>query len=460
MKPRISLPVAFLDQMEKILGAQQLPLFQQTLDAPSSTSIRLNTLKNFQWEENFGKVKWNNNGVYLSERPSFTLDPAFHAGAYYVQEASSMLIGTALEQLIDLSQPVNVLDLCAAPGGKSTLLASLLSPNSFLLANEVIRTRYHILKQNMSKWGSPNSHVSNHDSKDFLDLPEFFDVAVVDAPCSGEGLFRKDKAAISEWSEANVQLCCQRQKRILAQAVKTLHPDGILLYSTCTYNELENNKNVQWLMENFELEEAPLEFPETWGTVSRPLGVQCYPHLVQGEGFYLAALRKKGSPNGRKLTAKGFKKLQRLTKKEADIVKGWLNPDQKVTLFKTDFGSIRAILDENLEAAFAIAGRLSRLSLGVEIGSFKRQDFIPSHELALSTLVAKDLPHVDLNKEQALHYLSKEPIPVSDLPPGWQLVQYQGLNLGWIKGLKNRINNYYPKEWRIKMDWKSKKINS
>lgn len=449
----MSLPEPFVQQMNQILGAEQLQLFQQALNSPSPVSIRENNLKGFKWKENFGKVKWNSNGVYLSRRPNFTLDPTFHAGAYYVQEASSMLIAAAIEQLLDVSKSLKVLDLCSAPGGKSTLLASLLTPNSFLLANEVIKSRYQILKYNLAKWGSPNSHSCNHDARDFSRLPNFFDLILVDAPCSGEGLFRKDEGAISEWSGANVQLCSQRQKRILAEAVKSLSPGGVLIYCTCTYNSSENSENANWLTDHFDLELAPLSFPESWGIVPRKPGWQCYPHLVQGEGFYLVALRKKGTGRSRKIGAKGFKKLQKLSKKEAEMVKPWIDQGQSINLFKNEFGVVRAILNQNLEDAYEVARLLSRLSMGTIVGSIKHKDFIPSPELALSLLVSSECPALELDRQQALHFLSKEPIPLSTNPQGWHLVKYKGLNLGWIKGLKNRINNYYPKEWRIRMSW-------
>lgn len=453
---KMTLPEAFITQMKDILG-NQVTAFLQALDSPPPISIRLNTFKNFNWKENFGKVKWNSNGIYLKERPVFTLDPAFHAGAYYVQEASSMLVGAALQQLVDLSQPLRVLDFCAAPGGKSTLLSDFLAPNSFLLANEVIKSRYYILQQNLTKWGLPNTHISNHDAKDFSRLLGFFDVVVMDAPCSGEGLFRKDPAAMNEWSEANVQLCCQRQKRILAEAIKTVRPGGILLYCTCTYNDHENAKNAEWIIDQFDLEICPLSFSEEWGLVHRSPGFQCYPHLVKGEGFYLAAFRKKEAAGQSIKTTKSFKKWQPLTRKERAIVQPWLAEDQAVSLFRNEAGTVRAILEEQLADAFAIAENLSRIALGTTVGILKRKDFVPSHDLALSTLIASQLPFIEVNQEQALLFLSKEPFILENIPQGWHLVRYQHLNLGWIKGLKNRINNYYPKEWRIRMDWQNKK---
>lgn len=449
----MTLPAEFITQIKAILGDRSED-FLNALDLPSPTSIRLNSLKNFSWRENSEKVKWNSSGVYLKDRPSFTLDPAFHAGAYYVQEASSMLLEAVIRKVVDVEHPLKVLDLCAAPGGKSTLLASLMTPDSFLLANEVIKSRYQILKQNLVKWGNPVTHASNHDSKDFAGLSNFFDLVVVDAPCSGEGLFRKDQAAIAEWSPANVQLCSLRQRRILAEAIKTVRPGGHLIYCTCTYNELENDLNAKWLSTEFDFEVVSIDFPAEWGISTRSVGYQCYPHLVQGEGFYIVIFHKKGEAGMYKKPLGKFRKWFPLTKKEVAMVHPWLNTDAKVSLFRNERGMVRGILESNLEAAFEVAQHLSRIAMGTEIGILKHKDFVPSPDLALSTLVSNNLPSIDLNKEQALHFLSKEPIPLETIPQGWQLIRYEGLNLGWVKGLKNRINNYYPKEWRIKMSWK------
>ncbi len=199
------------------------------------------------------KLLWSSNGFYLQQRPSFTLDPLFHAGAYYVQEASSMFLEEALKQTVDLSQSIKVLDLCAAPGGKSTLIQSVINDTSLLVSNEVIKTRVNVLSENITKWGAANVIVTNNDAKDFQRLPDYFDVIVVDAPCSGSGLFRKDPDAIREWSEQNVQLCSQRQQRILADVLPALKDDGVLIYSTCSYSQEEDEAIADWLIEGLRL---------------------------------------------------------------------------------------------------------------------------------------------------------------------------------------------------------------
>jgi len=283
-----ALPDAFIKEMQQLLGKEGLAQYQLALQQPAPTSIRYNPFKQHEPAKALEAVTWSDHAYYLPERPSFTLDPLFHAGVYYVQEASSMFVGQAVEQLFPEQQPLRVLDLCAAPGGKSTHLLSVLPPGSLLVANEVIRSRYQVLSQNLSKWGLANIIATNHDSSDFSKLEGFFDLILVDAPCSGEGLFRKDKRAIQEWSPEAVSLCAGRQKRILGNIVPALAPGGILLYSTCTYNRQENDENAEWLNNTFQLLPEPIETQPDWKVEQRSQAYQFYPHRNKGEGFYLA----------------------------------------------------------------------------------------------------------------------------------------------------------------------------
>jgi 16S rRNA C967 or C1407 C5-methylase (RsmB/RsmF family) len=289
----LSLPDQFIQRIKCDL-AEQAVQFINSLQTISPTSIRINPIKNFE-PANLEKVKWCDTGFYLSERPVFTLDPLLHSGAYYVQEASSMFLEQALKQSVDLSHPIKVLDLCAAPGGKSTHIISLISDESLLVSNEVIRPRAKVLGENLTKWGKPNVVVTNNDPSDFQRLPGFFDVLVVDAPCSGEGLFRKDPNAVNEWSEENVNLCAARQRRILADVWETVKPGGIIVYSTCTYNRLENEENIRWMINEMEAELISLDissFPEITPSDDHS-GYHFYPHKTKGEGFYISVLRKK-----------------------------------------------------------------------------------------------------------------------------------------------------------------------
>ncbi|MFZ4545461.1 MAG: methyltransferase RsmF C-terminal domain-like protein, partial [Saprospiraceae bacterium] len=392
------------------------------------------------------------------ERPSFTLDPLFHAGAYYVQEASSMLIGHALKQVVDFDRNLRILDLCAAPGGKSTLLLSLMNDKSVLLSNEVIKTRVNILKENIHKWGNPNVMVSNHEAEDFRGLNGFFDVVLIDAPCSGEGLFRKDENAKKEWSPENVNLCSARQKKILSNTIDLLTDGGILLYSTCTYNAQENLDNVIWITEQFGCESIPIELPADWGVVelkeSASFGYQCYPHLVKGEGFFFAVLRK-GTNRQEKTGTSYFQKkssLYPVSKSELELLRKWVDDPDSLSFYKKGNGIITAVSKAIEPDCAAIESALRRVSFGVEIGEFKGKDFIPSHELALSSIVSSAFVSIELEKNEALFYLKKELHSVDTDLRGWALAKYQGLSMGWMKILPNRINNYLPAHFRIRMD--------
>ena len=266
--------------------------------SPSPTTIRINPFK-YQPLINTPQVPWCAEGFYLAERPSFTFDPLFHAGCYYVQEASSMFIAHILQHVRkELEDDIRVLDLCAAPGGKSTLLSSALNPDDLLVANEIIKTRVPILTDNLTKWGPSNIIASNNDPKDFSRLKGFFDVILVDAPCSGSGMFRKDPDAMNEWSEGNVNMCHQRQERILADIYPALAADGYLIYSTCSYSVSENEAVLDWLCAEFSLESVRIPINDDWGIVEsqsdqhKAYGYRFYPGKVQGEGLFAACLRK------------------------------------------------------------------------------------------------------------------------------------------------------------------------
>lgn len=463
--------------MQAILGDEWSAL-ESALQFPAPVSIRLNAnkltanarqaLEAGRWTIATGKrkpdspepvdteltqVPWHERGFYLQERPVFTLDPLFHAGAYYVQEASSMFVAEAARQTVTLDKPLKVLDLCAAPGGKSTLLLSLLSPNGLLVSNEVIRARTSPLRENLERWGHPNVAITSAEVEEFAALEDWFDVVLTDAPCSGEGLFRKDPDAVQEWSLPHVALCAARQKRILAAAIQSLAPGGVLLYSTCTYNREENDGNIVWMLQEFPLDLVPLKVPDAWGIVKTSAGgYQFFPHKLQGEGFFLAAFQKKAGNAVRHQPPSGFKSLKPLPKGLIPQAAAWLHPGAEARFFQTPSGEVLA-LPAILETEYLLLDKVLKTKwFGVNIGAFKGKDFIPSHALALSMWVSPTLPGVDLTEEQALLYLKKETFePQDQWPKGWVLARYQGQNLGWMKILPNRINNYLPQERRIRM---------
>ncbi|MBK9734930.1 MAG: RsmB/NOP family class I SAM-dependent RNA methyltransferase [Saprospiraceae bacterium] len=295
----MQLPEDFIENIKVKLSATEFPEFLQSLDEPSPTSIRIHPIK-YKLQRPSDAVKWCSLGFYLNERPKFTLDPSFHAGVYYVQEASSMIIWQALKQITSQNDHLKILDLCAAPGGKSSLIASYMNNEGLLVCNEFVKNRAYTLRQNITKEGYSNIIISNNDPKDFSQLLDFFDIILIDAPCSGEGMFRKDHASIGEWSNDNVKNCCARQKRIMSDVLPSLKPGGHIIYSTCTYNDEENIKNMHWATSNLDLVSVPILMEDNWKTTkiehSGVVGYQLYPHLVRGEGLFISILQKQGWP--------------------------------------------------------------------------------------------------------------------------------------------------------------------
>lgn len=451
--PSPPLPEAFVSGMRQLLG-DETEAFLEALAGTSPVSINFHIEKRLSLEENFRGVKWNNKGVYLPERPSFTLDPAFHAGAYYVQEASSMIIAEAARQLLPDDRPVRVLDLCAAPGGKSTLLANVLPSGSLLLSNEVIRSRYSILRYNLDKWGLPGLGSSQHDSTDFSALAGWFDLVLVDAPCSGEGMFRKDPDAIAEWSPAHVAHCAARQRRILSEAAALVRPGGSLIYSTCTYNEAENDQNAAWLLEQYpDWALKPIAADPDWGVCERAPGYQLYPHRVEGEGLYFCCFVREGGKAADGKLARGvggFRKLAAAPKAHIAAAARWLKAGNEHSYWIEPSGRWRAFAENQLADWQQLSAALPRLEAGWIIGEFKGKDMIPAPELALSVQLTNERTEVMMAKEEAISYLRKETPALAELTQGWALISYQNLGLGWIKGLGSRYNNYYPTAWRIR----------
>jgi NOL1/NOP2/fmu family ribosome biogenesis protein len=394
-------------------------------------------------------VPWSQLGYYLDKRPSFTFDPLFHAGCYYVQEASSMFLEQAILQNVDDQQPIKVLDLCAAPGGKSTHLQSLISPQSLLVTNEVIKPRVGILKQNIVKWGGSNVIITHNDPQHFSRLEGFFDVMVVDAPCSGSGLFRRDENAVDEWSLDNVQLCYGRQQRILTDALPALKEDGLLIYSTCSYSKEENEDIMDWLIQFCDMESVSLHVPQEWNIVETASllgakGYRFYPDKLKGEGFFMACFKKKRSADHGK---RRMTKPEKASAKEKQILSSWVNLDGKDVL---KFNNTLFALPENvLEDLSIIQANLYVQYAGITLGEIMRDKLIPDHALALSTLIKDSISRTELSEEDAIKYLQRADISVLPETTGWQLTTFKNQALGWMNALSNRINNYYPKEMRI-----------
>ena len=451
------LPPAFLQSLQGIEGFD-LKSFEEAHKHPEKiTSVRINP---FKWSElslrdhfaDTKKIPWSSFGYYLQERPSFTLDPLFHAGAYYVQEPSSMFLEGAIKQHVDLLSGIRVLDLCAAPGGKSTLIQSLISAKSLLVSNEVIQSRVNPLLENCIKWGAGNIMVTNNDPKDFGRLENYFDVMLVDAPCSGSGLFRKEPEAIHEWSLEQVRTCSLRQQRIITDAWSCLKRNGILIYSTCSFSKEENEEILDWMLGHFACRTLPLKIEPDWNIVesisakNKGIGYRFYPDKLVGEGLFIACLQKQDGDNLR-ASFKNSKQKSSLSSNEKSFLKYYFNDDTQSFVKKNDL--VWAIEEGFMNDYQFLQKNLFVKKAGILLGKIGAKGLIPAHELALSHLIRNDFPSVELSKEDAIKYLRKDDFDCIRREKGWNLIKYSGLALGWAKVLDNRVNNYYPMDWRI-----------
>jgi 16S rRNA C967 or C1407 C5-methylase (RsmB/RsmF family)/NOL1/NOP2/fmu family ribosome biogenesis protein len=433
------LPDAFTQRMKETLG----PSYSDFLDSfqkAAPVSVRLNPFKKTNLFQDLDPVPWSSDSYYLPQRISFTLDPLFHAGCYYVQEASSMF----LEQIflsVNTGSPVKVLDMCAAPGGKSTHLLSLLPAGSLLVSNELLASRNKILQHNLTKWGCENVIITQNDAADFSLLENYFDIIVVDAPCSGEGLFRKDPAAMNEWSTEAVELCSIRQKDILQKLIPSLKENGILIYSTCTYEEKENDEVCENLIQSGTFECVALK--EFSGLTKTKYGFQFYPHQIKGEGFYIAALRKTAGGGSIKKNIKDFA----FSKKRADK---FLERPAEYTYYEKN-NELYAVPQFMKNDFATFINNFFVRQAGIHMGSILKDEIIPSYKLSLSNSQSLSLPSIEVDLDNALKYLRCEPIKVPAVSNGWYVVKYQNRSLGWIKQVSGRFNNYFPREHRILM---------
>ena len=416
------------------------------------------------------RVPWTSGTYYLAERPNFAQQPLFNAGLYYVQDPSCTYLESVWRTLYGTSAansspqaPKRVLDLCAAPGGKSTHLADLMNERGLLVSNEVISSRAATLAENMAKWGVANSVVTNSDPSAFSKLQNLFDLILVDAPCSGEGMFRKNPDAIGEWSLNNVKLCAQRQRRILNDIWPALKQGGYLIYSTCTFNHLENADNVQYIVEELGAEVIPLA-PQEWELLrscgvdavgvgqAASLGYQFLPGLARGEGQFFAILRKRAAEEAAagRAAAGAFaseRELRWHKEIKGDLLK--LLPEQLVPEIK--------LLSKHLKivsSGRAVATMLASKRSGVAL--------VPHADLALSLHIGTILDYlrenykfkverVELPLEQIQAFLAKEPLLLPDAPTGYLLLTYKGAGVGFVKNLGNRCNSLLPNARRIKM---------
>ena len=443
-------PKAFLESTKNTLPKKEASDLLDALSQPSLVSIRINPNKAKNIAVPHKKIEHCSNGFFLEERPLFTADPALHAGAYYPQEANSMWIGEVFSFLKKRFQetPWVVLDMCAAPGGKTTDISSRLDENDLLIANEVISHRNNILFENVCKWGDGNTAISRTDAKVLKQHPKLFDVVFCDAPCSGEGMFRKYPTAINEWSTENVELCSKRQQRIFFDTWDSLKPGGFFIYSTCTFNTKENEENVAMFCN--ETGGSLVEFEHNF--IKNLFSLQektyrCLPHKSKGEGLFFAIIQKPNDPSfnakKNKYTAsqttvpfehKGFTAIEN-HKKEVYLIKNTHKP--------------------SLQCLFAVPGVVH---YGIPIGAIIREKWKPHPAVALNTALRKHLPHIELSDKEAQTYLKREFLGLSPRFFGGTTLVWNGFYLGTANAVKNGLNNLLPMEWRVRGDFATQSI--
>ncbi|MBR4967112.1 MAG: rRNA cytosine-C5-methyltransferase [Bacteroidaceae bacterium] len=444
----MELNTVFVDRTELLFGKERFARFMEALDSEPVVSIRYNALKNAS-DDDFEMVPWAENGRYLQKRPVFTADPLFHAGCYYVQEASSMFIEQIVKQYVDA--PVRALDLCAAPGGKTTHLLSLLPQGSMLVSNEPVAQRAQVLAENVIKWGNPSAVVTRNEPADFSAFENFFDLVVVDAPCSGEGMFRKDQGAVEQWSLSNVEHCVKRQKRILTDIWPSLRPGGVVIYSTCTFNSEENEECVEWIANELGATPLSVDFGYDWGVTGALVGdlpvYRFLPGYTAGEGFFIAVLRKDGDAP---LAQPRQQRFQPVASKLKAVVEGWVNNPADFN-FVQQGERVVAMPREHTNAMLALQQKMRVLHCALPLADVKNNKLLPLHQLAMSNLLNKDaFCRVELECERALAYLHREALSFEQAPVGYLLLTYKGVPIGFAKNIGNRANNLYPAEWRIR----------
>lgn len=453
---------SFRKYLEEAIGSEKALVAFSAFDNPASVAVRRNPFKNGSCPDG-RQVSWCGHGYILPERPVFTLDPHFHSGAYYVQDSSSMFVGHVFRKLLEKmdlpeDRPVRVLDLCAAPGGKTTDLAASLretfGDRFILVSNEVMKARAGVLADNVALWGDPNVVVTSDDPRGFASLQGYFDVVVADVPCSGEGMFRKDEEAQRQWSEDNVALCEARQRRIIADVWPSLAQGGLLIYSTCTFNRYENDGNVDWIAGQLGAEKLFKEDvigvgPEIIKTES---GYSLVPGHVEGEGQYCGALRKTSESGRVDMRQKGGRRPAAADPALPKELKKLLNTE---VVFKKKGETIIAVPERiNAECAL-LEQHLHVIASGCAIGVMKGSAFVPDADLALSLMFDRDsIPCAEVDLDTALAFLHRDALTLPDSPKGYVTLVYKGVPAGFVKNLGNRCNNLHPQSRRIRMDIK------
>ena len=441
----MNLPESFIQQLQELVPDEWEALVDAISTTEPSVAVRVNDARGAIVPAGARQVPWCDKGFYLNDRPAFTFDPDWHAGRYYVQDASSMFISHVIKHLIH--EPVRYLDLCAAPGGKTTAALQALPSRSLVVANEIVPPRARVLADNIIRWGNPHCVVTSNAPVHFGKLTHFFDVIATDVPCSGEGMMRKDDEAVTQWSPQLVDQCAERQRGILTDAWNALRPGGLLIYSTCTYNRQENEEIADFIVNELGAVSIELPVEPSWN-IHPAIGSDCHcyrfmPHRVDGEGLFMAAFRKDGDAPRQNIRLKG-----KNTKKCDEIGKNWLaNPDCFAIEQQGDLYFATPVEWRNEIAA--LRSSLNVLHAGVELATVMGRKTMPHPALAMSSARASEaFPTCHVDYATALRYLRGESIAV-DGPRGYVLIAHEGAVLGFANNLGNRANNLYPKSQRI-----------
>ncbi len=435
----------FIGQLQGLLPDEWEALVEAITASEPSVAVRVNDAHGAKAPADARRVPWCAEGFYLADRPAFTFDTDWHAGHYYVQDASSMFIAHVIKHFIH--EPVRYLDLCAAPGGKTTAAMQALPPRSLTVANEIVPPRARVLADNVIRWGNPRCVVTSNTPAHLGKFSGFFDIIAADVPCSGEGMMRKDDEAVTQWSPALVEQCAQRQREILADVWPALRPGGLLIYSTCTYNRQENEEIADFIVS--ELGATSLEVPvEADWKIHPAIGSSCHcyrfmPHRVDGEGLFMTVFRKDGNSPRQDIRIK-----EKTSKKVDDTCKQWLAVPQNYILGQQGDLLIAVPQDISREVT-ALRATLNVIHAGVELATVMGRKTVPHPALAMSTARATEaFPICEVDYPTALRYLRGESVTV-DGPRGHVLVAHQGAVLGFANNLGNRANNLYPKPQRI-----------
>lgn len=451
-------PERFLKMTAAEIGESECRALCDALEAPATVSIRINPDKGTA-PDGVRPIPWNRYGYYLDRRPVFTTDPAFHAGAYYVQEPSSQFVERLIAPAVgECGGDMRLLDLCAAPGGKSTLYASLLGRRGLVVANEVNRQRASVLADNIRKWGVGNTAVTCNDPSHFACFEEWFDAVAVDAPCSGEGMFRKTPEARGEWSENAVAMCAERQSKILHDIWPSLRGGGTLIYSTCTFNRTEDEEVLarfsEWAGENAFADAPEIAIDPSWGIVTGRVGkwqtFRFFPHRTEGEGFFAAIVRK-AETGSKSRTPKGRRNVMTAPdRRAAEELSRWVHDPQTMrwaAIGDTFYGYFA----EHADDVRLLSQSLAVIHSGVCMGQIFKGCLKPDHSLAMfSGLDRQAAGKAEVDRQTALDYLRRGEVAAAEgMAEGINLLLYGELPLGWIKRVGNRTNNLYPNSLRI-----------